>query len=169
MRKLIMGYAKSKKGTPLTAELLKEIRIYDPLTGVFYINSKYKSVCGCINKVNGYIQLNINHRTYLAHRLAFLYMTGAWPEQEVDHINRIRNDNRWENLRDIDKGTNQRNSTNSTTSNIYHVTKNSFAVRMHVHGEYIQIGSAHTYEGAKVLRDRARKKYFPEEYKEVEK
>jgi hypothetical protein len=34
-----------------------------------------------------------------AHRLAFLYMTGSLPPADVDHVNGVRNDNRWSNLR----------------------------------------------------------------------
>lgn len=46
----------------------------------------------------GYIQIKINQRMHLAHRLAFLYELGLIPEN-VDHINHVRHDNSWGNLR----------------------------------------------------------------------
>lgn len=39
-------------------------------------------------------------------------MTGDWPTQEVDHINRNKTDNRWYNLRDVPRSVNQKNRTN---------------------------------------------------------
>jgi hypothetical protein len=57
----------------------------------------------------GYIDIQIKKKCYKAHRLIFLYHRGYLPEF-IDHINRIRDDNRIENLREIDQGDNQRNS-----------------------------------------------------------
>lgn len=46
----------------------------------------------------------------MAHRLAWLYMTGEWPKSEmVDHENTVRNDNRWSNLRDSTRTVNMEN------------------------------------------------------------
>lgn len=57
---------------------------------------------------NGYIRFMLFKRNYILHRLIWLYMTGEWPDQ-VDHINGIRSDNRWENLRNVTKADNNRN------------------------------------------------------------
>ena len=46
--------------------------------------------------------------TYLSARLAWLYMTGEWPVQ-IDHRNRIRSADRWDNLRDVDNAKNAQN------------------------------------------------------------
>ena len=82
----------------LTQERLKELLHYDPETGYFTWKIspnnavKVGSVAG--TSMNNYIRIIIDHKAYLAHRLAFLYMEGYFPEHEVDHINRIRDDNR---------------------------------------------------------------------------
>ena len=63
---------------------------------------------GAIDK-KGYIVIMINGKNYFAHRLVFLYMEGYLPENDVDHINRIRNDNRWCNLREVSRSCNMKN------------------------------------------------------------
>lgn len=94
----------------LTQAELKEYLSYDPLTGLFtYIKAKsgihVGQVAGSING-HGYIIIKIRGQSYHAGRLAFLYMTGAFPKNLVDHIHKIRTDNRWAELQDI---TNQEN------------------------------------------------------------
>jgi len=64
-------------------------------------------VAGCLVST-GYVGIRIDYVSYLAHRLAFLYMEGYIPT-EVDHINHIPSDNRWENLREVSHKDNQRN------------------------------------------------------------
>lgn len=54
-------------------------------------------------RANGYIQIAIDYKIYLAHRLAWFYMNGDWPSGEIDHINRERSDNRLTNLRLADR------------------------------------------------------------------
>ncbi len=46
-----------------------------------------------------YTLIGINHRNYRAHRLAWAYVYGEWPDQEIDHINGNGCDNRIANLR----------------------------------------------------------------------
>ena len=53
---------------------------------------------GCINS-EGYRIINIDGIEYYAHDLAFLYMTGEVPKGEVEHINGIKDDDSWKNLR----------------------------------------------------------------------
>ena len=58
---------------------------------------------------NGYCNGAIFNRRYKAHRVAFAIHHGRWPEQQIDHINRIKTDNRAENLRDCSGTVNKRN------------------------------------------------------------
>ena len=53
--------------------------------------------------------IRLNGRWYAEHRLIWLFMTGAWPKNEIDHINGDPTDNRFENLREATHAQNQRN------------------------------------------------------------
>jgi hypothetical protein len=98
----------------LTQERIKSVLHYEPHTGFFtwLVRSnnfvKLGSVAGTVNK-HGYTMVRIDKVHYPAHRLAFLYMTGAFPEHDTDHINGMRTDNRWANLRAVTRSENQQN------------------------------------------------------------
>ncbi|SRR6266446_2339189 len=86
----------------LTQERLKELLHYDPETGVFSWILKRPAYGGNKKRGHEYVLINdVDGRDYRAARLAHLYMTGEWPKHKMDHINRIKDDNRWENLRDV--------------------------------------------------------------------
>lgn len=99
----------------LTQEILKQYVVYHPDTGWFtstgvrYSNKQVGERVGTLHKTKGYRYLDIKGKTYREQRVAFLYMTGKWPEHQVDHINRIKDDNRWENLRDVPAALNAQN------------------------------------------------------------
>ena len=65
-------------------------------------------VAGCINGI-GYREIGVNGNNYLSHRLAWLLHYGAWPTNEIDHINNDPADNRIENLREATHFQNMRN------------------------------------------------------------
>jgi hypothetical protein len=83
---------------------LKSLLSYDPQTGVFkWAKPPRRSVgIGSVagsDDGRGYTVIGLFGRQYRAHRLAWLYMHGVLPDGEIDHINRVRNDNRIANLR----------------------------------------------------------------------
>lgn len=90
----------------LTAKRLRECVDYNPATGVFtWINASGRRTkngdrAGSFNRAIGYRVIGIDGVRYYEHRLAWLWMTGAWPEKDIDHKNRNKSDNRWENLRE---------------------------------------------------------------------
>lgn len=90
--------------TQITAEELREVLSYDPDTGVF--RWKVKSLKRNIGDVAGYWdslgynRIQVNHKEYKAHRLAWLYTTGSFPKHFIDHINGKTGDNRISNLRE---------------------------------------------------------------------
>jgi hypothetical protein len=100
---------------------LKSILSYDPETGVFRWITPRSGInvgdrAGSING-DGYRVIMIDKKNYPVGRLAFLYMCGYLPAYDVDHWNRDRSDDRWENLREATRGQNMMNG-NLRTDNI---------------------------------------------------
>lgn len=99
----------------LTAALLRDLMKYDETTGLFTsrvkLNSRWPAgrTRGGINH-DGYRLISIKGRQYMAHRLVWLYVHGCWPDQEVDHINGDKDDNRLANLRLANREQNNRNA-----------------------------------------------------------
>jgi hypothetical protein len=94
----------------LTRSQLRNEIHYDKETGIFTWKNKSigrKQIVGS-DDGRGYIRIYVLGKRYKAHQLAFLYMTGSIPS-EIDHINRIRNDNRWCNLKASTHSENMRN------------------------------------------------------------
>jgi len=99
----------------ITAERLRELLSYDPVSGVFTNRVSRCNVCagavaGSLSKANGYIEVGMDGKSYYAHRLAVLYMTGRWPEGYTDHKDGNRANNAWENLRECSASQNGANS-----------------------------------------------------------
>lgn len=100
----------------LTTEYFRSVLHYDPATGVFTWKVRTSSrvkvgdVAGCPDG-HGYLCIMVGSRLYRAHRLAWLYVYGNWPEDQIDHINRNRSDNRISNLRGV---TNKQNLQNAS-------------------------------------------------------
>jgi len=102
----------------ITQERLKELLHYNPETGIFTnrvsrSNVKAGDVAGAV-RPNGYIHIRIDKKYYLSHRLAWMFVHGNFPEWEVDHINRVRHDNRITNLRAAHPQQNQKNTKTRT-------------------------------------------------------
>lgn len=99
--------------TELTQERLKFLLTYDPESGELRRNVKVNrntvvgSLVGSMSST-GYVQLMVDGRKYTRGRIAFFYMHGRWPV-EVDHINTVRHDDRWCNIREASRGENGRN------------------------------------------------------------
>lgn len=97
----------------ITKERVKELLTYNKENGAFYWNVRI----GCRSpgdkagqpNSKGYTQIGIDGKKFLAHRLAWLIEYGRLPLDQIDHINRIRSDNRISNLRECDNKENCQN------------------------------------------------------------
>lgn len=89
----------------LTSGVLREIVRYEPTTGKFYwlkSNNQSASIggeAGTVEPNTGYVRFTILGRKYQAHRLAWLYVHGVWPECEIDHRDLDKTNNTISNLR----------------------------------------------------------------------
>ena len=115
MRKGNTGYKKM-----ITQKELWKLLLYDAKRGVFTWRVsrppvRAGAVAGYVNS-NGYRYVWVNGKDYNASRLAFLYIRGYFPENQVDHINRVRDDDRWCNLREVSQQCNSRNTGNPCTN-----------------------------------------------------
>jgi hypothetical protein len=135
----------------ITQELLQERYHYDPLTGVFTnriainSNSPAGKVAGTLHK-RGYIRIAINGKQYQAHRLAWLYHYGCWPQHTVDHKNQVKDDNRIDNLRDVTLSV---NCLNRGKPKGYTQQKSGrYTVRATVNGAEVYLGTYDTSEEA---------------------
>lgn len=103
-------------------ERVRELLAYDPETGVFtrkVANSnstKVGDVAGALTD-RGYVRMRVDGCFVYGQGLAWFYVHGVWPEQEIDHINGVRSDNRIGNLRDVSRKDNMQNQRKAQASN----------------------------------------------------
>lgn len=99
----------------MTQELLKQYLYYDPLTGHFtWVYKHCNKVipgarAGSVSSAYGHRVIHLFGALYPEHRLAWLYMTGKFPVNHVDHINHNECDNSWANLREVTQQENNMN------------------------------------------------------------
>lgn len=114
-----------KNAGAITHERLTEILDYDPATGIFTWRprSLRDDKTGAIKSWNkryagrtvghkgkrGRLEITIGTQNFMAHRLAWFYVTGKWPVAQIDHRNVMPGDNRWTNLREATNAQNQAN------------------------------------------------------------
>lgn len=95
----------------ITADRLKELFMYDEYTGQFFrkkVRAGGKNPAGSYTWA-GYLVISVDCRLYRAHRLAWLYVHGKFPDGDIDHINGNKADNRICNLRDVSRSVNMQN------------------------------------------------------------
>jgi hypothetical protein len=146
------------------AELKANLR-YDPETGVFTrIIGQWRcqegQECGDV-KASGYRYIGVCRGRYRAHRLAFLYMTGKMPDEQVDHLDGDRGNNRWANLREATNAENGRNirlkvnNTSGACGVSWMAIRNKWRARIMVDGREKHIGLYESKAEAIAARDAA--------------
>lgn len=152
----------------ITQEILRELLDYNVETGElrwrereihWFADSEKQSAfqsCRAFNgqfagklvtshRPDGYLQIGILGEYYRAHRVIWKWMTGAWPDH-VDHINGIRDDNRWENLRSVSASENHRNrgtprgNTSGFVGVFWNKQKRKWASTICVNGKRTRLG-----------------------------
>lgn len=144
----------------LTAEYVRSLLSYEPETGVFRWrqggHGKHAGDIAGSPGSRGRRYININRRLYAEHRLAWLYMTGEWPAELVDHNNGIHADNRFANLREATKTQNNRNR----VARGVRYRSGQYDARIVVDGKPIYLGVFPTEEAARAAYVKATLHYF---------
>lgn len=131
---------------------LKKLLAYDQHSGLFMWNNEVNGnnrmagkVAGSIDGA-GYVQIQIDGKDYKAHRLAWLYMTGALPKEQIDHKDHVRTNNRFDNLREATNQENQKNTSIGKNNNSgiigvsYNKARNKWTASIGINGKSIQTG-----------------------------
>lgn len=125
---------------------------------------KAGTIAGKIDK--GYLRTKVFGKLEQVHRLVWLCAYGEWPENQLDHINRIRHDNRIFNLREVTASQNQQNITKPCCNTSGHLgvswikSRKKWMAGIKVQGKSINLGSFDEVHSAVAARKTAEQKYF---------
>lgn len=160
----------------LTAARLREVLHYEPATGIFTWarptgrRTKPGDIAGSAEG-RGYWAIRIETERYKAHRLAWLYQYGEWPQGDLDHINGDRCDNRITNLREASRSTNIQNLRTAKSHNrsgflgvildLSKKTSKRYTARIVYGGRQHSLGYYDTPEEAHAVYLEAKRKHHP--------
>ena len=154
----------------VTADELRKMLDYNEETGAFIWKIRPSkavqigTIAGCTEKRIGYITIGIKGKIYKAHRLAWLYTHGVWPDGLIDHINGNKADNRIFNLRNVladGNSQNVRKPNRRNKSGFMGVIsfQNKWRASMSVNGKSKWLGDYSTPEEAHQIYLEAKRKY----------
>jgi uncharacterized protein YegP (UPF0339 family) len=160
----------------LSQARLKELLHYDPETGDFRWRTAARhgqitpwSLAGSPHS-QGYVVLKVAGKSFRAHRLAWMYMTGSEPANDIDHIDGVKSNNQWRNLREATTKQNAENtplrSDNSTGYRgvTFDAKKGLYRARIRHNGELIGLGRFKTAEQAAEAARAARAQLFTHDH-----
>lgn len=153
----------------LTQRRLKEILHYNPETGIFTWRVRMStralvgSEAGCTEE-HGYRVIRIAGKGYRAHRLAWLYVTGMWPNLEIDHKDTDHANNSWVNLREATGSQNQANTHAQCNNKVglkgVRKCRKRFRATIRANGTQFHLGTFDTPEDAHEAYARAAQELF---------
>ena len=128
----------------LSQKRLRELLHYEPATGIFTRlvgtggRGKAGDIAGSLQST-GYILICVDGKRYLAHRLAYLYMTGTWPPAMIDHRDTRKHNNVWTNLRPATQSENQLNKGAYKNNLLGHknISKTRYSYQVIVQGVFL--------------------------------
>ena len=145
----------------MTQDQLKQVLDYNPETGVFtWIKStsnmvKVGRIAGSYTKGANRIYIKVFGKRYMAHRLAWFYVHGAFPRMQIDHIDGNSSNNALSNLREAtnsQNGQNKRKARKDCISGLagahYNKRRNKYLARIKINKEVIYLGSYATMQEA---------------------
>lgn len=147
----------------LTQETLRHRLLYNPDTGIFswrdVPENKFPGKITGTICCYGYQVIQIDNVQYRGARLAWLYMTGEWPAEHIDHRDGNEGNDAWSNLRAATRSQNMCNSKlradNSSGARgvSWNKRKQKWHVRVNVNGRLHHCGYFDDFEEAKLVRD----------------
>lgn len=157
----------------ITQDRLQTLLKYDPDTGWFIwrVNRaggrvKVGNRAGYAHHT-GYRYACVDGRTVTEHRLAWFFVYGRWPNGDLDHINRVRHDNRVSNLREVSRAENcqnqpiRRSNKSGVTGVYYHKVSKKWAASININRKQIHLGVYATREEAVKIRQNAEMEHYP--------
>lgn len=147
--------------TALTAEIARALWRYEPETGYFFwigaprVGIKAGGRAGSFD--GRYWRLQHAGKYYKASRVAWLVVTGAWPNHQIDHINRDKTDDKFCNLREATNAQNCRNRSTRKDNKLAATgvcrTRYAFVSKIYADGKGHHLGSFRSLAEAKAARD----------------
>jgi hypothetical protein len=148
---------------------------YDKKTGKFYRkfktgNQRKGSFAGTLTKV-GYVYLSLHGKKYLAHRLVWLYETGSWPDGHLDHIDGVKHNNVFSNLRLATPSQNAANRDKQVNNKSGYKgvikKRKRWQASIRVSNKGISLGVYDTPEKASEVYEKTAKEWFGDFYRSV--
>jgi hypothetical protein len=140
---------KMTKAPPTAAELRARFN-YDPISGeLTYKISPARCIkvgqkAGSLGK-DGYRRVKIDGAHYAVHRVIWCLVTGRWPQEEIDHRNTRKSDNRWRNLRPATRKENMHNMRGrSPWGKGVSPDRDRFKAQIRINGTLLYLGSFKT-------------------------
>ena len=143
-------------------QLLEDTLTYDPDTGLFkWLDNYRKHAKGWFKGTpsNEYLEIRVNGKKYLTHRLAWYLMHGKFPKYFIDHKNGNTTDNRLSNLREATPQQNSQNCKGRGTS--FNKKARKWESRISVNRKDLFLGYFDTEEEARQAYVKGKKKYHP--------